>query len=225
MSVLLLCVKLGKPIESIPAMAVLILDNYDSFTYNLYQMVQAQTDEPVVVHRNNALDWAGLLQLHPSRIILSPGPGHPARPSDFGLCQTVIERHNELRCPVLGVCLGHQGLIHLSGGSVVPAPDIVHGKTSPVRILKPHPLLEGLPNPFTVMRYHSWTVERNTLPAGFELLAETIETDPAREPLIMAVAHKERPLYGVQFHPESVGTPEGARLLRNFVEISIPVAP
>lgn len=207
-------------------MAVLILDNYDSFTYNLYQMVQAQTNEPVVVHRNNELDWQGLKALGPSRIILSPGPGHPSRPSDFGLCQAVIERQAELNCPILGVCLGHQGLIHLSGGSVVPAPEIVHGKTSPVRILKPHPLLAGLPNPFTVMRYHSWTVDRDSLPPEFELLAETVETDSAREPLIMAVAHKKYPLYGVQFHPESVGTPEGAQLLRNFIELKAtkPVA-
>lgn len=201
-------------------MAVLILDNFDSFTYNLYQMVQAQTDEPVVVHRNNALSWEDLRALSPSRIILSPGPGHPSRAADFGLCRLVVERQAELNCPVLGVCLGHQGIIHLYGGSVVPAPEIVHGKTSPVRIIKPHPLLAGLPNPFTVMRYHSWTAERGSLPAEFELLAETVETHPEREPLIMAVAHQSRPLYGVQFHPESVGTPEGGKLLHNFLTLS-----
>jgi len=208
-------------------MSIVILDNFDSFTYNLYQMVQAQTSLPVQVFRNNALSWEELLALQPDRVILSPGPGHPSRPSDFGLCRDVLQRHSELNCPVLGVCLGHQGMAHYFGGQVVPAPAIVHGKTSPVRILKPSPLLDGLPNPFTVMRYHSWTVDPAALPDEFEVIAE-LDGPPTdgnasakpETPLVMAMQHKSKPLFGVQFHPESVGTPEGGKLLGNFLAIT-----
>jgi anthranilate synthase component 2 len=219
-------------------MSIIILDNFDSFTYNLYQMVQAQTSLPVQVFRNNALSWEELLALHPDRVILSPGPGHPARPADFGLCREVVQQHESLGCPVLGVCLGHQGMAHYFGGQVVPAPAIVHGKTSPVRIIKPSPLLEGLPNPFKVMRYHSWTVDRDHFPAEFEIIAE-LAAEPNIEsntdlgaqptsarpnanptPLVMAMQHRSKPLYGVQFHPESVGTPEGTKLLSNFLTVN-----
>ncbi len=193
-------------------MTVLLIDNYDSFTYNLYQMVQAQTEQPVVVYRNDALDWEAVQNLRPRQVILSPGPGHPGTERDFGICREIILHHNQLDCPVLGVCLGHQGLVHHLGGEVLPAPAVVHGKTSPVRVLKPDPLLEGLPNPFTAMRYHSWVVSRN-LPPMLDILAETEDTDR----LVMAIRHKHRPLYGVQFHPESIGTPQGARLLGNFL--------
>jgi anthranilate synthase/aminodeoxychorismate synthase-like glutamine amidotransferase len=202
-------------------MTVLILDNYDSFTYNLFQMVQAQTSLEVQVFRNDALCWDDLLGLRPSHILLSPGPGHPGRVEDFGLCREVVLRYEELACPVLGVCLGHQGLAHYFGGVVAPAPEIMHGKTSPVRILKPSPLLEGLPNPFTVMRYHSWTVNRHALPEEFEVIAETDEA----EPLVMAIRHRRQPLYGVQFHPESVGTPQGGQLLGNFLNLKPAGAP
>jgi anthranilate synthase/aminodeoxychorismate synthase-like glutamine amidotransferase len=196
-------------------MSILILDNYDSFTYNLYQLVQAQTDAPVRVIRNNQLDWPGLMQLAPDRIIISPGPGHPAKEADFGICREVVLRHQELACPILGICLGHQGLAHYLGGSVVPAPAIVHGKTSSVRIVADSPLLAGLPNPFTVMRYHSWVVDSTSLPPDFEVSAQT-DSDA---PLMMAMQHRAQPLYGVQFHPESVGTPQGAQLLANFLAI------
>lgn len=205
-------------------MSIVILDNFDSFTYNLYQMVQAQTALPVKVFRNNAISWTELLALQPARVILSPGPGHPSNPSDFGLCQAVLQRHATLNCPILGVCLGHQGMAHYFGGKVIPAPSIVHGKTSPVSIVKPSPLLAGLPNPFTVMRYHSWTVERHSLPPDFEVTAElyapTRSPDDDQPPLIMAMQHKTKPLYGVQFHPESVGTPEGAQILGNFLALT-----
>lgn len=199
---------------------ILILDNYDSFTYNLYQMVQAQTELSVKVYRNNELGWDTLKQLAPERIIISPGPGHPAHAADFGICRDVILNQVELNCPILGICLGHQGMAHYFGGSVVPAPEIVHGKTSPVRILKTSPLLQGLPNPFIVMRYHSWTVNPHPLPSDFEVIAET----DSAEPLIMAMQHYSKPLYGVQFHPESVGTPQGAQLLKNFLNIQLDVS-
>lgn len=201
-------------------MSILILDNFDSFTYNLYQMVQAQTAWPVHVYRNNDLDWAAIQALSPRGIIISPGPGHPSRSKDFGICQNVIERQGELGCAILGVCLGHQGLIHTFGGQVVPAPRIMHGKTSAVRILKPHPLLENLPNPFMVMRYHSWMVDRDSIPADWHILAETEPTALEPQGLVMAVAHRTKPLYGVQFHPESIGTPQGDLLLGNFIKLT-----
>lgn len=202
-------------------MTVLLLDNYDSFTWNLYQMLQSQTPEEVRVRRNNELSWQEIQEMAPSRIILSPGPGHPARATDFGICREVILHQQELACPVLGVCLGHQGIVHHLGGNVVPAPAIVHGKTSSVRILKRSPLFEGLPNPLTVMRYHSWMVDPDSLPDELEVIAETEPRSADERPLVMAIRHKTHPLFGVQFHPESVGTPEGARLLRNFLTLSL----
>jgi len=203
-------------------MSIVILDNFDSFTYNLYQMVQAQTSLTVQVFRNNTLTWEELLAMRPDRIILSPGPGHPSRPDDFGICQQVLLQYEALQCPILGVCLGHQGMAHYFGGQVIPAPAIVHGKTSQVRIVRSSPLLSGLPNPFTVMRYHSWTVDPNAIPHGFEVIAELDakpEPEAPEKPLVMAIQHQSKPLYGVQFHPESIGTPEGSLILRNFLTL------
>lgn len=194
-------------------MSILILDNYDSFTYNLYQRVQAQTERPVQVYRNDALAWDALRALHPSHIILSPGPGHPQHPGDFGVCREVILHHEELNCPVLGVCLGHQGLAHYTGGAVVPAPSIVHGKTSSIRLLSESPLFEGIASPMTVMRYHSWTVDPKSLSPDWQVLASTDDADE----LLMAMQHRHKPWFGVQFHPESIGTPQGDSLLWNFI--------
>ena len=196
-------------------MGILLIDNYDSFTWNLFQMLQAQTKQVVRVVRNDELTWEQVLELQPERIILSPGPGLPENDRDFGVCKEVILRQQELNCPVLGVCLGHQGIVHHLGGKVIPAPDVVHGKTSSVRILKDSPLLAGLPNPFKAMRYHSWAIEAGTLPPALEVLAETDDA----ERVVMALRHRERALYGVQFHPESIGTPEGAQLLGNFLAL------
>lgn len=192
---------------------VVILDNFDSFTYNLYQMTQALTTREVRVFRNNALDFAALVALQPDRIILSPGPGHPANARDFGVCREVITRHGELGCPVLGVCLGHQGMAQHLGGSVVRAPEIVHGKTSMIAICEASPLFAGLPNPFEAMRYHSLVVGEADLPACLRITAREV-----RSGLPMALQHVCAPLYGVQFHPESIGTPEGSCLLGNFLE-------
>jgi anthranilate synthase component 2 len=194
-------------------MPLVIIDNYDSFTYNLFQMLQAQTSEPVEVHRNDAISFESLVALKPSRIILSPGPGHPANPGDFGVCADIILRWEELECPVLGVCLGHQGIVHYLGGQVVQAPTIVHGKSSLIHALKPSPLFEGLPEPFQAMRYHSLVATDERLPEVLDVIAR--ETSGQ---LIMGIQHKSRPLYGVQFHPESIGTPDGATMLRNFIE-------
>src|SRR5262249_30406118 len=136
-------------------MTVVIIDNYDSFTYNLYQMVQTATTEVVAVFRNDKIDLARLLEMRPSRLILSPGPGHPANDSDFGVCKEVIVKQEQLACPVLGVCLGHQGIVHHLGGQVVGAPQIVHGKSSRVEVIAATPLFDGLPESFEAMRYHS----------------------------------------------------------------------
>jgi anthranilate synthase/aminodeoxychorismate synthase-like glutamine amidotransferase len=192
--------------------SIVLIDNYDSFTYNLYQMVQALTDLPVKVYRNDALDLAGILALTPDRIILSPGPGHPGIASDFGVCKDVI-LSEQVTVPVLGVCLGHQGMAHHAGGTVCQAPFIVHGKTSPVGIIKNVPLFDGLSNPFQAMRYHSLVVDPDNLPDCLEVTAK--ETTHG---LIMGLKHRTKPHYGVQFHPESIGTPEGNQLLQNFLE-------
>lgn len=194
-------------------MPVIIIDNYDSFTYNLYQYVQTLVQQPVEVYRNDAIDMEGLVARRPCHVILSPGPGHPGIESDFRVCRSVILEQERLGCPVLGVCLGHQGMVHHLGGNVVQAPQIVHGKTSEVRFIKPSPLFEGLSNPFKAMRYHSLVAAEESFPEVLEITAREVGQD-----LIMAIQHKEKPLYGIQFHPESIGTPEGLQLLRNFVE-------
>ena len=192
---------------------VVIIDNYDSFSFNLYQMLQVLTERPVQVHRNDALSLENLIALQPDRVILSPGPGHPGIPTDFGVCTDIIRQHEGLSVPVLGVCLGHQGIVHHLGGRVSRAPEIVHGESSRVRILKDCPLLSGLPNPFEAMRYHSLLIDESTLPDALEITARETRLN-----LPMALRHRTRPLYGVQFHPESIGTPEGSRILQNFLE-------
>jgi anthranilate synthase component II len=195
-------------------MSILLIDNYDSFTFNLYQMVQAQTPLKVQVIRNDAMTYDELMALKPSRIILSPGPGHPDTPSDFGVCAELIDRHVNHGLPLLGVCLGHQGLASRFGGTVQRARAIMHGKTSWMDILEDSPLLEGLSNPFEAMRYHSLVVEEGSMPSCFKVLAKDRDHD-----LVMAIAHRTLPLYGVQFHPESIGTPQGAQILANFLNL------
>jgi anthranilate synthase component II len=194
-------------------MSVLIIDNYDSFTYNLYQMVQEQTQDTVEVYRNDRITLKEILAKAPKRIILSPGPGHPAIERDFGVCKEVIVRQDELNCPVLGVCLGHQGIAQHLGGSVVRAPPIVHGKTSRIEIVSKSPLFDGLPSTIQAMRYHSLVAEADKMPA--ELQVTAVESS---HKLVMALQHASKPIYGLQFHPESIGTPDGKAILRNFLE-------
>jgi anthranilate synthase component II len=194
-------------------MTVLLIDNYDSFTFNLFQFVQELVADPVVVYRNDAVDLAGILEHRPSHIILSPGPGHPGIDADFGVCREVILEQERHGCPVLGVCLGHQGIVHHFGGRVQRAPQIVHGKTSYVRFTRESLLFDGLSNPFLAMRYHSLVVADEDFPSALEVTARDVDHS-----LVMAVEHSSKPLYGIQFHPESIGTPEGKQLLRNFIE-------
>ena len=190
-------------------MKVLLVDNYDSFTHNLAQLIGGLGAE-VHVHRNDAIDLAGVEQLAPTHVVLSPGPGHPEKPRDFGICQALVTAARPDR-PLLGVCLGHQGIAHHLGGRVVRAPQIMHGKTSMV-LHRGAGVFEGLPRPFEAMRYHSLMVERESLPPELEVTAWTVD-----DALIMGLRHRTLPIQGVQFHPESIGTPEGVRLMRSFL--------
>lgn len=185
---------------------IVVIDNYDSFTYNLVQYLGALGAE-VRVFRNDALTCADLRQLSPSHIVISPGPGDP---DDAGIS---VEAIRELgpRIPILGVCLGHQCIAVAFGGRVVRAARIMHGKTSLVHH-KGDALFTGLPNPFEATRYHSLLIEPS-LPPEIEVTAWTDEGE------IMGVHHVEFPIFGVQFHPESILTQEGRRLLQNFLEV------
>lgn len=200
---------------------VLLIDNYDSFTFNLYQYLyelglpgQPFEGLTVEVHRNDALTLQAALDRAPTHIVLSPGPGRPERPRDFGVCAELLDALAPT-VPTLGVCLGHQGLCWRLGGQVIKAPKVMHGKTDRI-IHTGEGLFADLPHPLTVMRYHSLVVDRASLPDGLTITAENAEG------LIMAVAHTEWPLVGVQFHPESVGTPEGHGLLANFLKMRGP---
>ena len=195
-------------------MTILIIDNYDSFTFNLYQMLQERTEQPVVVKRNDTLSFQEVVAMAPKGIVLSPGPGHPANASDFGVCAQIIAQAGQLQCPVLGVCLGHQGIAHYLGGKVQRAPYIVHGKTSDINLIAESPLFKNMPRLFKAMRYHSLVVDEQTLPDCLTVTARDSKTN-----LIMAMQHNKLPVYGVQFHPESIGTPEGARILENFLSL------
>jgi anthranilate synthase/aminodeoxychorismate synthase-like glutamine amidotransferase len=187
---------------------ILLIDNYDSFTYNLYQAL-ASLGESVCVHRNDELNAGALLALEPSAIVLSPGPG---RPRDAGVCPELLRCMPE-SLPLLGVCLGHQALVEHCGGVIEVDPIPVHGKASAVRH-DASPLYRELPNPFAAGRYHSLRARRETLPKTLELCAWTDDG------LVMGVRHRRLPWHGVQFHPESILTPLGSRLLRAFVELA-----
>ena len=195
-------------------MTILIVDNYDSFTFNLYQLIQEQTEQEVLVKRNDQISLAEISSLAPSGIVLSPGPGHPGTEADFRVCKDVIENAASLKCPVLGVCLGHQGLAHYLGGSVGRAPQIVHGKMSTITVSVAQPLFEGVSTSFQAMRYHSLVVEDKGLPQCLTVTARDADTQ-----LIMAMQHRTLPLYGVQFHPESIGTPQGRTIIKNFLKL------
>jgi anthranilate synthase component 2/para-aminobenzoate synthetase component 2 len=184
---------------------MLLIDNYDSFTYNLVQAFAALGAD-VMVYRNDAISVADAIALGPTHLVISPGPG---RPEDAGTSLAMIEAFAE-RVPLLGVCLGHQCLVHHFGGEIVRAERLMHGKTSMARH-DGRTIFDGLPQPFEVGRYHSLCARRESLPA---VLEQTAETDRGE---IMGVRHKELPLEGVQFHPESVLTPEGDQLMANFL--------
>ncbi|WP_020651254.1 anthranilate synthase component II [Solimonas variicoloris] len=191
---------------------ILMIDNYDSFTYNLVQYF-GELGAEVEVHRNDQITVDAVAAKHPSHIILSPGP---CTPNEAGICLELIERLQG-RFPILGVCLGHQSIGQAFGGVVKRAREVMHGKTSAI-YHNDHGVFHGLPSPYQATRYHSLVVERETLPDCFEITAWTQHPDGAQDE-IMGLRHKTLPIEGVQFHPESILTEHGHRLLKNFLEL------
>lgn len=194
---------------------VLVIDNYDSFTFNLVHYLE-ELGAPTHVVRNDAISVAEAMALQPQAILLSPGP---CTPTEAGICLDLIHAAAAARTPLFGVCLGHQSLGQAFGGRVIRAPQVMHGKTSAITHSGTG-VFEGLPSPFQATRYHSLIVEAETLPDCFIVNA----TSP--EGLIMGMHHKDLPLHGVQFHPESIATEHGHALLANFLRIAnIPHTP
>ena len=188
-----------------------MIDNYDSFTFNLVQYLQVLGAE-VRVERNDALGVDDIVRMAPTRIVLSPGP---CAPDQAGICLAVIEQLGP-RIPILGVCLGHQAIGQAYGGRVVRAKRIMHGKTSPIRHASAG-VFSGLPDGYEATRYHSLVVEQDSVPDCLEVTAWTDDADGGREE-IMGLRHREHPVQGVQFHPESILSQHGHALLRNFLE-------
>ena len=190
---------------------VLVIDNYDSFVYNLVQYLGELGAEPVV-HRNDAVSLPELRALEPDAVLVSPGPGSPDEPADVGVSIAAIQAFGEAGVPVLGVCFGHQCIGQIFGGQVVRAPHVMHGKTSQIthdgRVV-----FAGLPSPFTATRYHSLIVARDSVPDCLEVTAETSDG------VVMGLAHRDFPIQGVQFHPESILTDSGHDLLANFLSL------
>lgn len=192
---------------------LLIIDNYDSFTYNLYQYF-CELGATVKVVRNDEIDIAGIAALNPTHLVISPGP---CTPDDAGISLQAVE-HFSGRLPILGVCLGHQAIAQVFGAEVVRARQVMHGKTSQV-IHTDRSVFHSLNNPLTVTRYHSLVVKADTLPECFDVTAWTEKDGQFDE--IMGIAHKTLPIEGVQFHPESILTEQGHQLLANFLQREI----
>lgn len=186
---------------------ILIIDNYDSFSYNLYQMTGTITPEIEVV-RNDALTVEEIEDLAPEAILLSPGPG---RPADAGVCEEVV-RALGAKIPILGVCLGHQAICEAYGAAIVHAAELMHGRQSLIAVDDACPLFEQFPETVPAARYHSLAVQEDTLPPELLVMAR------ARDGEVMAVQHRAHPVFGVQFHPESIMTPDGMQMLQNFVD-------
>ena len=186
---------------------ILIIDNYDSFTYNLVQYL-SELGEKLVVHRNDKISLKDIEKLRPNHIVISPGPG---RPRNAGISKQVIKRFGN-KIPILGVCLGHQCMAEVFGGKIISARKLMHGKTSTIHHKK-HGIFKGIPSPFEATRYHSLIVEKKSLPKVLNITAWTKDNE------IMSLKHKNLPLWGVQFHPESILTQYGKKLLKNFINI------
>ncbi|MDR4324951.1 aminodeoxychorismate/anthranilate synthase component II [Bacillus pseudomycoides] len=185
---------------------IVLIDNYDSFTYNLYQLLGAYEEE-IVVLRNDKVTIQELEEMKPKAIILSPGPG---KPEDAGICTQVIQ-HFYKQIPILGICLGHQAIVSAFGGGIVRAEHIKHGKTSRVKH-NGTSIFSYVAQPLTAMRYHSLVAAKHTIPKCFDVLATAMDDGE-----IMAVRHNYYPLFGLQFHPESIATEEGGKLIRAFL--------
>lgn len=185
---------------------ILLIDNYDSFTFNLYQYL-GELGEQIVVKRNDSLTVDEIVALSPKAIVISPGPG---RPEQAGICIEVIQQLYK-NVPILGICLGHQAIGHAFGATITKAKEIMHGKISNISHTKTE-VFKEFEEPLAVMRYHSLVIEKGTLPETFQVLATSMDDGE-----IMAIKHQEAPLYGFQFHPESVGTECGKNLIQAFL--------
>lgn len=188
---------------------IVLIDNYDSFSYNLYQLV-GELNPDIEVVRNDALTVEGLEAMHPDAIILSPGPG---RPADAGICEEAALKLSG-KVPILGVCLGHQAICEAFGGVVGYAKELMHGKSSVAKLDATSPIFKGMPDQTQVARYHSLAAEEEALPECLKVISRTDDGE------VMAVQHTEFPTFGLQFHPESILTPEGRTILKNFLEIT-----
>lgn len=189
---------------------ILLIDNYDSFTYNLVQMIGAMNPEIKVI-RNDACQVDEIEQKKPTHIILSPGPGYP---KNAGICEDVV-RKLQGKIPILGVCLGHQGICEVYGGEIIHAKQLMHGKKSRVKLDMESALFKGLPEHLDVARYHSLAADPKCMPKELRITAT------AENGEIMAVEHVKYPVFGVQFHPESILTQSGERMMRNFLDVRI----
>ncbi|XJZ25819.1 anthranilate synthase component II [Bacillota bacterium Lsc_1132] len=187
---------------------ILLIDNFDSFTFNLYQYL-GELGEEVRVFRNNQLSVDQIKELNPSAIILSPGPG---KPEDAGICVEVIQTFYKT-IPILGICLGHQAIAYAFGAQIKRASTIKHGKTS--FITHSGRIFEYLTSPLEVMRYHSLSVEKSSLPKELQCTAQSMDDQE-----VMAIEHRQYPVYGLQFHPESIGTPSGMQIMKNFIKLA-----
>lgn len=190
---------------------ILILDNYDSFSYNLVQYIGMLGGDPRVF-RNDAITVdEARSRLKPDGIIISPGPGNPSNPKDFGVCTDVLRTISH-ETPTLGICLGHQGIGFVFGGEISHAGKVMHGKTSLIKH-NGRDMFEGLSNPLEGVRYHSLVVRRETLPDELEVTASSLDDGE-----IMGIRHREYPIFGIQFHPESIRTTDGVRMIKNFLD-------
>ena len=188
---------------------ILLIDNYDSFSYNLYQLI-GSLEPDIRVIRNDAMTVEEIAALNPAGIILSPGPG---RPEDAGVCIEVVKQLGG-RFPILGVCLGHQAICEAFGATVTFAKELMHGKQSIAELDTATPLFAGLPPQVPVARYHSLAADPDTIPACLQVTARVANGE------VMAVQHTAYPIFGVQFHPESIMTPDGPAMLKNFIELT-----
>ena len=186
---------------------ILLIDNYDSFSYNLYQLI-GEIDPDIRVIRNDEMTVEEIEAMKPARIILSPGPG---RPEDAGMIMEAVKTLGE-KIPILGVCLGHQAICAAFGAAVTYAKELMHGKQSQIRFDTDSPLFRGCPQTAPAARYHSLAVDADTLPDCLRVTARTVDGE------VMAVEHRDYPIFGVQFHPESIMTPDGTTMIRNFIK-------
>ncbi len=191
-------------------MKVLVIDNYDSFVYNLVQYI-GELGAETIVYRNDQVNLQELIKLQPDRIVISPGPGTPEDEKYFGVCTAILQNLSP-NIPTLGVCLGHQGIIHAFGGKIIRAKKLMHGKVCTIKHNQKG-IFSGVRNPFSATRYHSLAGERGSIPPSLQITAEAIDDGE-----IMGIRHVKYPIFGVQFHPESILCEDGKLIIKNFLE-------